>query len=149
MKSKYFTILLLFVALGACTINRETTIYHAFEVENQKICVIENKNIKYPQFTGVLLNELEKKGFKPSLVTEELNCPLTLKYTADWEWDMAYYLTDVNLDIYSYKKQMANSKYHVTGGKHNGLLWYKYRRSITILGQMLDELRKKLEERKL
>ena len=53
---------------------------------------------------------------------------------------MAYYLTDVDFNLYQSDKHIANAKYHVAGGSKNMLLWYKYRTSQTIISNMLDML---------
>ena len=93
----------------------------AASVNSGEICIIENPDVR-GRFLEVYRRELEKKGYMTRVIptTSTLfDCPQTSRYTANWRWDVAYYLAFADISIYEDGKRVGHVVYDSLQGTMN------------------------------
>lgn len=123
--------------LTACAIRQD--IEPAASVTSGEICIIENPDVR-PGFLEVYRRELEAKGYKTRVVpaTSTLfDCPQISRYTANWTWDMALYLSFADISVYEDGKRVGHVVYDSTQG---GLNLTKFVRGETKVAELVNQL---------
>src|SRR3954467_6896669 len=75
----------------------------AKEAPAKRICIVENPRVAQKEFLEAYRAALETKGFVTTIVQKNplaSVCPLTTRYVAYWNWDLIYYLSFAQLDVY-------------------------------------------------
>jgi len=105
--------------LAGCAIKQD--VEPAPTTQGSEICIIENPDVR-ATFLEIYRRELEKKGFKTRVIptTSTLfDCPQTSRYTANWRWDVAYYLAFADISVYEDGKRVGHVVYDSLKGGLN------------------------------
>lgn len=116
---KSLVILPTFLAVAGCAIKQD--VEPAPTNHGSEICIIENPDVR-PRFLEIYRRELEEKGFKTRVIptTSTLfDCPQTSRYTANWRWDVAYYLAFADISVYEDGKRVGHVTYDSLKGSLN------------------------------
>ena len=75
------------------------------KIDRQKIgeiCIRENPEVLMDGFLPNLIEEVERKGIRTRVYqgAAPADCSYTMNYTANWNWDMAMYLSYARIDLY-------------------------------------------------
>ena len=108
-------------------------------VTSGEICIIDNPDVR-PGFLEVYRRELEAKGYKTRVVpaTSTLfECPQISRYTANWSWDLALYMTFADISVYEDGKRVGHVVYDSTQG---GLNLTKFVRGETKIVELVNQL---------
>jgi hypothetical protein len=117
MKSLVF--LPTFLMVAGCAITQD--VEPSTTSQGSEICIIENPDVR-GRFLEVYLRELETKGFKTRVIpaTSTLHdCPQVSRYTANWRWDVAYYLAFADISVYEDGKRVGHVVYDSLRGSLN------------------------------
>ncbi|HEY0063487.1 MAG TPA: Sbal_3080 family lipoprotein [Telluria sp.] len=107
------------LSLSACAINQNVQPVAPFSA--REICLIENPAVR----AGVIeayQRTLREKGYvvkrlpPQSAVTE---CNVTTTYTANWQWDMAMYMSYAQIKVFRDGYQVGEASYDARGGGGN------------------------------
>jgi|SRR4051794_31881694 hypothetical protein len=121
----------LLAALSACATSRVAPVSIAKdaavrpsqspgEAPAKRICIVENPRVVQKDFLDAYRAALEGKGFTVSVVQKNPQasvCPLTTRYVAYWKWDLLYYLSFAQLDVYSEGKEVGQAIHNARGSR--------------------------------
>ena len=116
---KSLAIFAILLSLAGCAIRQE--VEPAARVAGGEICLIDNPDVG-GRFLEVYRRELEKKGYQTRVMpaTATLyDCPQVSRYTANWRWDVAYYLAFADIAIYEDGKRVGHVVYDSLQGSMN------------------------------
>ena len=133
-------IIIIMVFLQGCSIKRE--IKPVEQLDDKEICIVENFNVK-KSFLNSYEKALKKVGLNVRILPEDSNlnsCYVTSTYTARWSWDLAIYLSYVQLDVYKDSKLSGSAHYDSRHGSGN---MSKFIKGDELVNDLVDELFKK------
>lgn len=107
------------LALCACATSRVAPVRSAAKEPAQKrICVIENPRVK-PEFLESYRTALADRGYDVQVLRKAppSECPLTSRYTANWAWDLVFYLSYVELRVYRDGEQVGRAEFRARGSR--------------------------------
>ncbi len=105
--------------LAACSITQEVK---PIAVAGKAICVIANPKVSQPEFVVAYERELRARGYEVQMLSADsslIACPLTSTYTANWNWDLALYMSYAELKVYNEGKVVAEAIYDSRRGGGN------------------------------
>jgi len=103
--------LMLVMLLTGCAIYQP--VEPAASVVSGEICIVENPDVR-ARFLEIYRRELEAKGYRTRVIpaTSTLfDCPQVSRYTANWRWDIAYYLAFAEISVYADGKRVGRVVY--------------------------------------
>jgi hypothetical protein len=106
-----FTIVGVAVSLAGCSITQTVDPLQPARVS--QVCVLDNKDILMDEFQPEIQKQIEAKHI-PTMVyagARPPQCSHYLEYTANWQWDMAMYLTYAEFRVYD-SKGLAGSAFY-------------------------------------
>lgn len=92
----------------------------AGEAPARRICIVENPRVAHKDFLDAYRTALEGKGFTITVVQKNPQpsvCPLTTRYVAYWKWDVLYYLSFAQLDVYREGKPVGRAVHDARGSR--------------------------------
>jgi len=104
--------LVLLFSLCSCTIVRNVTAVPAGKTID-KVYVAQNKNVHMEGLHPEVLSQLKSLGFEVESYdgAPPANAVYTLVYTANWNWDMAMYLTYFQATVMENGKVLGRAEY--------------------------------------
>lgn len=113
-----FTALLL-VAVTGCSIKQHVTPAAFEQAASRQICMIPERGVR-ESFHQAYRDELLRKGFEISerqAGTSTSSCDLATRYTANWSWDLAMYMSYADIKVFQNGRQVGHANYDAkTGG---------------------------------
>jgi hypothetical protein len=72
------------------------------------LCIHRNVQVFMPDFVGELKSQLEGKGMKARIYDGDMptDCRYRIEYTANWQWDLAMYLSYANLRVFDNENRL-------------------------------------------
>lgn len=115
------------LVLSACATSRVTPVRPAATgqpdakalAEVRRICVIENPRVK-PEFLDAYRSALSARGYEAVVFKKtppSAECPLTSRYTAHWAWDLVFYLSYAELQIYREGTPAGRAEFRARGSR--------------------------------
>lgn len=96
--------------LSGCAITKEVK-----PVPNRisSICLERNNDTFMDDYHGTLESELTKIGIQTKSIwpSEEKDCQTVMKYHAEWQWDLAMYLSLATFSVYKSEDLIGYGKY--------------------------------------
>ena len=111
--------LTLVMLLTGCAIYQ--TVEPAASVVSGEICIVENPDVR-EKFLEIYRRELEAKGYQTRVIpatSTVYDCPQVSRYTANWRWDIAYYLAFAEISVYEDGKRVGRVVYDSLRGDLN------------------------------
>jgi len=111
----------MFFLLTACAINKQVTALEK-PLTVKKICIKNNPQVLMKEgFLPELESQLQEHGIRTSVFDGNIpqECQYTLEYTANWQWDLAMYLTYMRLDLREKGNIIASAEYDARRGGGN------------------------------
>jgi hypothetical protein len=111
-------------------------------VEERKIpeiCIHKNAKVRDGFLTN-LEEEIQKKGISTRIYevnSPPADCSYTMEYTANWNWDIAMYLSYAKIDLYKDGAQVGSAEYDA---RMAGLMLNKFKGAESKVDPLLDEL---------
>jgi len=90
------------------------------DAPSRHICIVENPRVAQKEFLDAYRAALEAKGFATTVVQKNPQasvCPLTTRYVAYWNWDLVYYLSFAQLDVYREGKPVGRAIHNARGSR--------------------------------
>jgi hypothetical protein len=102
--------------LAGCSITQ--TVDPLKQARVSQVCVLDNKDILMDEFQPEVQKQIEAKHIPTMVYTgaRPPQCSHYLEYTANWQWDMAMYLTYAEFRVYDSKGQVGNAFYDARRG---------------------------------
>lgn len=99
------------LALASCSITR--TIDPLPECEIREIYVLDNPEVMMEGFRVELERQLAERGLTTHVYTDAppAECRYRLEYTANWKWDMAMYVSYIELRVYDHSERIGRAIY--------------------------------------
>lgn len=95
--------------------------------EGREICVIENPAVATKEdFFAAYQRALTERGFTVRKLTPDspvAACPLTSSYTANFRWDMAFYMAYANLKVFRNGQLVGEAMYDAMLAGLTGKKW--------------------------
>jgi len=113
MKARQAPIAMLLLLAGCGGIEQKVKPITIADGEPREICVVENTAVRL-NFLDAYKGSLAKRNFTVRVLPEGSavgTCPLTSTYTANWNWDLALYLTFVDMKVYRNNHLEAEAVY--------------------------------------
>ena len=91
------------------------------EIDQKYICIIENAKVR-EGFLKAYAEALVNRGFEVRVLdgtASVSDCPITSSYTAEWNWDLAIYMSYANIQIYEYGELVGEVVYSSKRGGGN------------------------------
>lgn len=111
-------LLSLFLVLAGCSIKQNVTPARFEASQAPQICMIPAKGLRQ-SFHEAYKAQLERKGFevieKPSASSPGI-CPLSTQYTANWNWDLAMYMSYADIRVFQQGAQIGHANYDAKWG---------------------------------
>ena len=136
MNPRTLTFLLLALALSGCSITKSID---PIKAEITQVCVLDNPKVFMDEFQPELQRQIEEKGFPTKVYSgaRPADCSHHLEYTANWQWDMAMYLTYAEFRVYD---RMGLAGQAVYNARNGGGRLDKFGRTAEKIRPLLDEL---------
>lgn len=87
------------------------------------ICIKRNPKVFMDAFLPELQTQIESFGIKTRVFDDKApdNCSFQLRYTANWTWDLAMYLTYAEIAVYEnmHKQRIGRGIYDARDGSGN------------------------------
>jgi hypothetical protein len=98
-KRRTVSVILASLVLTSCITNNVKKIDRQ---EIAEICIRENPEVLMDGFLPNLIEEIERKGIRARVYQDSApaDCSYTMIYTANWNWDMAMYLSYAHIVLY-------------------------------------------------
>ncbi len=105
--------------LAGCTITQ--TVKPVEGVEITSVCIERNDAVLMEGFLPALRRRIEAQGITASVYDGERpeDCRYKVAYTANWQWDMAMYLTYARIEVFDGPNLVGDAVYDATGGGAN------------------------------
>ena len=109
-------------------------------VRLDRVFVRENPKVAVADFLDVLVEGFERNGVRATVVNEsaDVGDSFEVTYVAYRNWDLAPYLRDATISVYSRGERIGHAVYHLVGG--GGLSLAKWQRTRTKILPVLDRL---------
>ena len=107
------------LALLGCAIHQR--VEPVPRLESREICIVNNPNVR-EGFLAAYQGALTAKGLQTKLLDQSAPpdaCPLTSTYTANWRWDLAFYMAFADITVFSNGKKVGRAVYDSLGGGGN------------------------------
>ena len=107
----------LFSLLAGCSISQTVSPVGADLVVGE-VCVIDNVRVR-PGFMQAMQSSMQQRGIQSKVMPPNSPitvCPLTMTYTASWNWDMALYLRVADIRVYRNGVLVGSAAYDSTRG---------------------------------
>ena len=123
--------------MTGCSINNTVEPLPAVPVS--KICILENPKVLMDGFQPEVVSQLQAMNYQTHLYTGERpsECSHHLEYTANWEWDMAMYLTYAEFRVYDAGGIVGTATYNA---RHGGIRLDKFGPTAEKIRPLLVEL---------
>lgn len=129
--------------LSGCAISRNVVPVDS-GVAISKIYVLENENVHMKELVTELVKQINELGFESSMYKGDRpeGAKHYLTYTANWNWDMAMYLTYFKATLYEEGKVLGEVEYDAKmGGANMG----KFGKTADKIRPLLQELLAKVK----
>lgn len=116
---KKLILLAIFLCSG-CAINHKVDSVDAGTTIN-KIYIQENEAVLMKELINELVGQIEEIGFSSESYkgTKPVDATHHMTYTANWQWDMAMYLTYFRATLYEGSLMLGEVEYDATAGGMN------------------------------
>ncbi len=104
--------------ITGCSIKQQVTPVDFAANPAALICVIPADGVR-ESFTEAYGNALKSKGFTVQIlpsVSNPQNCPLSSTLLGRWSWDMAMYLSEVEIKVYQNGREVGSATYNSRRG---------------------------------
>lgn len=124
---------------SGCAIN--TTVKPVASDKLADVCIQRNDQVLMSAFLPELDAQLRGRGVKTRIVAAPApsDCPQRLEYTANWAWDLAMYVTYMDIKIYDRTSLLGQATYDA---RHGGGRLDKFGPTGEKLKVLLDQLLK-------
>jgi hypothetical protein len=115
-RARMFALLAVCVGMTGCSIRQ--TVDPIKPTQVSRVCVLDNKDIFMDGFQPEVQQQIEAKNIPTKVYTGErpADCSHYLEYTANWQWDMAMYLTYAEFRVYDSRGIAGTAKYDARQG---------------------------------
>jgi len=130
--------------LSGCAISQDVQPVDSTEII-QKIYVKENPKVLMEGLLPEIVSQLNALGFESESYSGDLpeNAHHYLTFTANWQWDMAMYLTYFRTTLYNQGRILGTAEYDAKSGGANMNKFGKTGEKIRpLLREMLDSARR-------
>jgi hypothetical protein len=126
----------LVLALSGCSITQSI---EPIKAPISQVCVLDNPKVLMDGFQPELQKQIEQKGYPTKVYTGARpgDCSHHLEYTANWQWDMAMYLTYTEMRVYDHLGLAGQAVYDARRG---GGRLDKFGRTAEKIKPLVDEL---------
>lgn len=102
--------------LAGCSITQ--TVDPLKQAQVSQVCVLDNKDILMDEFQPEVRRQIEAKHIPTKVYAgaRPPECSHYLEYTANWQWDMAMYLTYAEFRVYDAKGLAGSAFYDARRG---------------------------------
>jgi hypothetical protein len=113
---RVFALLVFSVGMTGCSISQ--TIDPLEPAQVSQVCVLDNKDIFMDGFQPEVQRQIEEKHIPTKVYTgpRPAECSHYFEYTANWQWDMAMYLTYAEFRVYDAKGLAGSAFYDARNG---------------------------------
>ncbi|SEI21072.1 Sbal_3080 family lipoprotein [Pseudomonas fuscovaginae UPB0736] len=104
--------------ITGCSIKQQVTPVDFAANPAARICVIPADGVR-ESFTEAYGNALKGKGFTVEVLPSASNpqaCPLSSTLLGRWSWDMALYLSEVEIKVYQNGREVGSATYNSRRG---------------------------------
>ncbi|KPA91960.1 hypothetical protein PF66_01543 [Pseudomonas asplenii] len=111
-------LLCLVTLITGCSIRQQVTPVDFAANPAARICVIPADGVR-ESFTEAYGNALKGKGFTVAVLPSASNpqdCPLSSTLLGRWSWDMALYLSEVDIRVYQFGREVGSATYNSRSG---------------------------------
>jgi len=124
-------------SLYGCVINKNISPIDA--PETAKICVEKNSKVLMDGFHPELISQMNELGIETETYGLERpdRCNRFMQYTANWTWDLAMYLSYLNIEVYEGNTLIGKAEYDARGG---GARLDKFGTTAEIIRPIIKEL---------
>lgn len=125
------------LALTGCSITQ--TIDPIESTRASQVCVLDNPEIFMDEFRPEMQKQIEAKGIPTTVYKGDrpAECSHYLEYTANWQWDMAMYLTYAEMRVYDHRGLAGQAVYDARRG---GGRLDKFGRTAEKIRPLIDQL---------
>lgn len=111
--------LVLGIAVTGCSIS--TRVKPVEQASIAKVCIQENPKVMMDGFLPELRSQIAGYGIETRTYTgaTPADCPYHLQYTANWQWDLAMYLTYAELKVFDHTDLIGEAVYDARQGGAN------------------------------
>jgi hypothetical protein len=111
-----FALLAVSAGMAGCSITQTVDPIQPAQVS--QVCVLDNKDIFMDGFQPEVLRQIEAKHIPTKLYTgaRPAECSHYVEYTANWQWDMAMYLTYAQFRVYDGRGLAGSALYDARRG---------------------------------
>ena len=135
---KKIIFLALFTLLTGCAISKHVTPVDS-TVEIEKIYVLNNEKVHMKELVNEIVEQVKELGFESESYSGDrpVGAKHYISYTANWNWDMAMYLTYFRATLYEDGRVLGEVEYDAKmGGANMG----KFGRTAEKIRPLLTEL---------
>ncbi len=134
---KFLLGVLIVAFLYGCAINKNISPIGVPKIE--KICVEKNTKVLMDGFHPELILQLEEIGIETEtyLLERPDRCNVFMQYTANWTWDLAMYLSYLDVKVYEGNKLIGKAEYDSRWG---GARLDKFGSTAEIIRPIIKEL---------
>lgn len=138
MKRRRTAAILGLTLLAGCTSVEVEPVPAAHALDH--VLIRENPKVAVADFLDVLVEGFERNGVRTSVIspTAGVGSAYEVTYVAYRNWDLAPYLRDATISVYSQGRRIGHAVYHLVGG--GGLSLTKWRGTRTKILPVVDEL---------
>lgn len=125
------------VMVSGCSITQSVDPVHETQISN--VCVQKNAKVMMGEFEPEVRRQIEAKGIRTSTYSgnRPYNCRHSLEYTANWQWDLAMYLSFAELRVYEDSQLAGKAVYDARRG---GGRMDKFGTTAAKIEPLIDEL---------
>jgi hypothetical protein len=104
------------LVLGACAITQTVKPVSVSGIE--AVCIKTNDKVMMSGFLPELQSQVQAKGIKTTTFNGDRpsSCKHHVEYTANWAWDLAMYLTYVEINVFENGLLVGQATYDARGG---------------------------------
>ena len=105
--------------LAGCSIS--TTVKPVANEKISQLCIMENQGVLMDGFLPELKTQVESYGIKAPSYAQALpaDCVYHMEYSANWQWDLAMYLSYAELKVYKGNGMIGEAVYDARSGGAN------------------------------
>jgi hypothetical protein len=136
MNIRLLTFSVLVLLLSGCSITQSID---PIKAQISQVCVLDNPKVFMKEFQPEMQKQIEEKGYPTKVYTgaRPADCSHHLEYTANWQWDMAMYLTYAEMRVYDRVGLAGKAVYDARRG---GGRLDKFGRTAEKIKPLVDEL---------
>lgn len=107
------------ITLAGCSIS--TRVKPVEQESIAMVCIKENPDVMMDGFLPELKSQISSYGIETRTYTGETpaDCPYHMQYTANWQWDLAMYLTYAELKVFKHTDLVGEAVYDARQGGAN------------------------------